>query len=103
MNARRYLLTGTVLGAALIGAPSLAFVAYSAGYQAGAGAPAVAAAPTQPQPAAMTGGLCSIPNISAVCGVDPAPATSPPTTPLRPVATTGLCSIPDISSLCPVR
>ena len=104
MNARHYLLAGTALGAALIGAPSLGFVAYSAGYQAAAEASAArpAGAPLQPSAAALTG-LCSIPNISAVCGVDPAPAPRLPTTPLRPVATSGVCAINNISALCHVR
>lgn len=69
MNARHYLLGGTVLGATLIGASSLAFVAYSASYEAGPKTPAAASAvATPPQPVA-TAGLCSIPNISVICPV----------------------------------
>lgn len=104
MHARRYLLAATALGAALIAAPSLGFVAYSAGYQAGAEASTVLPVGAQLQPPAATvTGLCSIPNISAVCSTDPGPAPRMPTTPLRPVATSGLCAIPNISNLCPVR
>lgn len=102
MNARHYWLAGTALGAALICVPSLAFVAYSAGYQAGAEAPTVTYAVAPLQPAAATTGLCAIPNISAVCDVDPDPAPRAPT-PVRPVATSGVCAIPNISNLCPVR
>lgn len=100
MNARNSLLAGTALGVALIGAPSLAFVAYSAGYQAGAEAP-----PMNPAAAAPVGerwGMCAIPNISDLCGTDSEPL-SMPTAPLRPVATTGVCAIPNISTVCDVR
>lgn len=105
MTARHYLLAGAVLGAALIGGPSLGFVAYSAGYQAGAEAEAmnVASAVAPPQPAARTTGVCSIPNISAMCDVDAEPEARTPITPPQPVATSGVCAIPNISNLCPVR
>ncbi len=98
MNARNSLLAGTALGAVLIGAPSLAFVAYSAGHQAGTQAPS-----TAPVAAGSVGerwGTCAIPNISDLCDPDPLPM---PTAPLRPVATTGLCAIPNISTVCDVR
>ena len=100
MNARSSLLAGTALGAALIGAPSLAFVAYSAGYQAGTEAPSMR--PAVAAPVGERWGMCAIPNISDLCGTDPNPLPMP-TAPLRPVATTGLCAIPNISPHCPVR